>query len=69
LNAFWKAIEGTKYTIHLSSNPIEFLHTTTMSQVKPGYDGSPNGIDIASFPTAQKLAKRSLEFLQEIKDL
>jgi hypothetical protein len=40
-----------------------------MSQVKPGYDGSPDGIDMASFPTAQKLAKRSLEFLQEIKDL
>jgi hypothetical protein len=40
-----------------------------MSQVKPGYDGSPDGVDMAAFPTAQKLAARSLEFLHEIKDL
>jgi hypothetical protein len=40
-----------------------------MSQVKPGHDGSPNGIDLTLYPTAQKLADRSLEFLQEIQNL
>lgn len=40
-----------------------------MSKAVPGFDGSPGGIDMASYPTAQKLAARSLEFLREIKDL
>jgi hypothetical protein len=40
-----------------------------MSQAKPGHDGSPNGIDLTLYPTAQKLANRSLEFLQEIQNL
>jgi hypothetical protein len=40
-----------------------------MSQAKPGHDGSPNGIDLTLYPTAQKLADRSLEFLQEIQNL
>jgi hypothetical protein len=40
-----------------------------MSQAKPGHDGSPNGIDLTAYPTAQKLATRSLEFLQEIQNL
>lgn len=40
-----------------------------MSQVKPGHDGSPNGIDLTAYPTAQKLATLSLEFLQEIQNL
>jgi hypothetical protein len=62
-----KAIERKEHTIHLS--PIHSLNTPAMSQAKPGYDGTPDGVDIASFPTAQKLAARSLEFLQEIKDL
>jgi hypothetical protein len=41
----------------------------TMSQAKPGHDGSPDGVDLTIYPTAKKLAERSLEFLQEIKDL
>jgi hypothetical protein len=40
-----------------------------MSPAKPGHDGSPNGIDLDAYPTAQKLAARSLEFLQEIQNL
>lgn len=40
-----------------------------MSPAKPGHDGSPNGIDLEAYPTAQKLAARSLEFLQEIQNL
>ncbi|KAM0706633.1 hypothetical protein Q7P35_005961 [Cladosporium inversicolor] len=38
-----------------------------MSQAKPGHDGSPNGIDLSSNPTAQKLATRYLEFLKKFK--
>jgi len=40
-----------------------------MSQAKPGHDGSPDGIDLTAYPTAQKLATRSLEFLKEIQNL
>jgi len=40
-----------------------------MSQARPGHDGSPDGVDLTAYPTAKKLAERSLEFLQEIKNL
>ena len=40
-----------------------------MSNVTAGHDGSPNGVEMAEHPTAQKLAARSLEFLREVKDL
>lgn len=39
------------------------------SKVSAGHDGSPDGVDMAQHPTAQKLAARSLEFLKEVKDL
>lgn len=34
-----------------------------------GHDGSPEGVELETHPTAQKLAKRALEFLEEIKDV
>lgn len=40
-----------------------------MPQAKPGHDGSPNGIDLEAYPTAQKLAARSLKFFKEIQNL
>lgn len=39
------------------------------AKASAGHDGSPNGVDMAAHPTAHKLAARSLEFLQEVKDL
>lgn len=39
------------------------------SKVPAGHDGSPQGVDMATHPTAQKLAARSLEFLREIQNV
>ena len=40
-----------------------------MSKTYLGHDGTPNGVDLESHPTAQKLAARSLEFLKEVQNL
>lgn len=41
-----------------------------MSKASPGtYDGSPEGVVLDVFPTAQKLADRALEFLTEVQHL
>ena len=48
-----------------SSNKIEFGLMSTAA----GHDGSPHGVDMATHPTAQKLAERSLEFLKEVQNL
>ncbi|WPG99001.1 Hypothetical protein R9X50_00180300 [Acrodontium crateriforme] len=34
-----------------------------------GHDGSPDGIDMATHPTAKKLLDRSLEFLRQVQNL
>ena len=39
------------------------------SKISAGHDGSPDGVDMATHPTAQKLAARSLEFLKEVQNL
>ncbi|KAK3705913.1 hypothetical protein LTR37_013066 [Vermiconidia calcicola] len=41
----------------------------TVAHTAEGHDGTPDGVNIASHPTARKLAARSLDFLQEIKDI
>ena len=56
-----------RYLMNLStsSNKIEFGLMSTAA----GHDGSPHGVDMATHPTAQKLAERSLEFLKEVQNL
>lgn len=67
-----------------SSNLASFMHTNSdflslpyflqhemadKTKVSAGHDGTPNGVDMAAYPTAQKLAARSLEFLKEVQNL
>jgi len=39
------------------------------SSTDAGYSGFPNGVDMAAYPTAQKLAARSKEFLEEVQNM
>ena len=58
-------VPNTTYSslVNLVGNMADHVNVTT------GHDGSPNGVDMATHPTAQKLAERSLEFLNEVKNL
>ncbi|CAK1357857.1 hypothetical protein CB0940_07466 [Cercospora beticola] len=47
----------------MTSNPAH------CAECKVGHDGSPEGVDLITHPTAQKLAARSLEFMKEIQNL
>ncbi|KXT08948.1 hypothetical protein AC579_10309 [Pseudocercospora musae] len=40
-----------------------------MSKAAAGHDGSPNGVELETHPTAQKLAERAKEFMSEIQNL
>ena len=48
---------------------VQFQTIKNNSEMSADHDGSLDGVDMATHPTAQKLAARSLEFLNEVKNL
>lgn len=40
-----------------------------MANAPGGYDGSPSGVDLTSYPSAAKLVQRVGEFMKEVQNL
>lgn len=63
-------ISITNLTTNSSSlNPkhLRLYYPSAMDSNAP--DGSPNGVDLATFPAAAKLVERVGEFMQEVQNL
>lgn len=64
---------SSSHDIYHSQTISHNYHSTTaeevMSKAAAGHDGSPNGVELETHPTAQKLAARAKEFMSEIQNL